>query len=170
MNWIDLHSPIVCNAIAGIINSAFETGLNPAWFEIDSLNKGGFLDSAFSAGTPIDGKLCGEMETPSGKPARTDWFFKGRLNGYMVSSAEDADSPWAIITPAIAVANWYRYAVDVSKSAYCREQVTDYLRFLDAMGKGDYALAEQIQSDGDWDGVSDDGMAQIAISGDWIFG
>jgi hypothetical protein len=151
----------VINAIAVIINSAFETGINPAWFEVDSLNKGGFLDAAFEEGN---------MQTPSGKPAGY-WTIRARLNGDGVAEDEEADSPWITLTPDIALERWYSF-MDKSDehSAGARRVVQSYLNYLEAIDKGDKALAESIFDEHQFDGVSDDGMAQIAIGEDWIFG
>jgi hypothetical protein len=167
---IDLTNPIVTNAIAGIINSAFETGLNPAWFEVKSLNKFGFLDAAFASQTPIDGKMCGGMATPSGKPVRLDWMIECRLNADQVDEKSDADSPWDQLTPYGVIFNWTRFAKDYNNSAYGREVVMSYLRYIQAISNGDYRLAEEIWDNAEPDGVTDDGVTQIAIGGDWIYG
>jgi hypothetical protein len=151
----------VINAIAGIINSAFETGINPAWFEVESLNKGGFLDAAFASH---------DMATPSGKPAGS-WTLRARLNGDQVDEDEDADSPWVTLTPDIVLERWYSFMnTSDDHSAGGRRVVQSYLNYLEAIDKGDPELAEAIFDEHQFDGVSDDGMAQIAIGEDWIFG
>jgi hypothetical protein len=160
----------VTNAIASIINSAFETGISPEWFQVESLNQYGFLDAAFACGTPMGGELSGGMATPSGKPARNDWAIRARLNADWVEDDEEADSPWTIVTAASAFENWQKYSADQNKPVYCREVVNGYLRYLEAIAAADYKLAEEIFDNTQPDGVSDDTMAQIAISGDSIYG
>jgi hypothetical protein len=151
----------VINAIASIINSAFETGINPAWFEVESLNKGGFLDSAFAHG---------DMDTPSGKPAGY-WTLRARLNGYQVAEDEEADSPWVTLTPDIVLERWYSFMNTSDEDRVgARRIVQAYLNYLEAVDTGDEELAEAIFDDQQFDGVSDDGVAQIAIGEDWIFG
>lgn len=169
-NTSALNNLAFTNAIASIINSAFETGISPEWFQVDSLNRDGFLDAAFASGTPIGGELTDGMETPSGKPARIDWAIRARLNADWVADDEEADSPWAIVTAASALENWKKYSADQSNPVYCREVVNGYLRYLDAIAAADYKLAEEIWDNTQPDGVSDDTMAQIAISGDSIYG
>ena len=58
---IDINNIKVTNAIASVINGAFETGLNPAWFEVKSLSKGGFLDAARKAG---DDRMQRDADAP----------------------------------------------------------------------------------------------------------
>ena len=170
LNTASTKNLAVTNAIASIINSAFETGTNPAWFQVESLNRDGFLDAAFACGTPMNGKLSGGMETPSGKPARCDWKIRARMNADWVADDKEADSEWVVVDAYTALLNWKEYAKNTENSAYGRKVVSSYLQYLDAIGTGDYKLAEQIWSDSNWDGSSDDTMAQIAICEEVLYG
>jgi len=167
---IDSTKLVTSLVIAGIINSAFETGINPAWFEVKSMNKGGFLDSAFASPAPIGGELSEGMETPSGKPARADWSIEARLNGYGVEEEEEGDSEWVTLTAEMAVKNVTAFFNNEENSPHPRKVMFAYLNYLEAMNRGDYELAEKIWDDNQFDGESDDGFAQIAICGDWILG
>lgn len=147
--------------VAGIINSGFETGINPAWFEVKSLNKDGFLDAAFAEG---------KLPTPSKKEARADWSFEARMNGDEVDSDEEADSPWTIVTAKKAIAKFKRY-VKKEKSDYAKLRVH---KLLFAIGISETSAVdsevEYIMSSFDFDGVDSDCFAQIAICGDVIYG
>ena len=70
---VDENNILVTNAVASVINSAFETGIAPENYYVKSLNEGGFLDAAFADS---------DMDTPSGKPAKADWTIVGKLEGY----------------------------------------------------------------------------------------
>ena len=154
-NGIDLTNIKVTNAIASVVNAAFETGLNPAWFEVERLNADGFLDAAFADG---------DMETPSKKPAKLDWTLKVRLNedGY--------ESDWKVITPASCVESWEKMSDDTSLKNLSR-RANAYIRYLKALSKGDEDAAEHILfNEYEPDGVHDDALAQYAVADDVIFG
>lgn len=154
---IDLANIKVTNAIASVINSAFETGINPAWFQVKSLNKGGFLDAAFADG---------EMDTPSGKPASTEWVVEYRMN------CEGTKTPWVKVTPAVAVEKWTHYLA-TTKDKFLPTKVHAYLHYLDYMSQKDFdpvVLDNILFNDYEPDGVHDDAMAQIATSGEVMFG
>jgi hypothetical protein len=149
---IDINNIKVTNAIASVINGAFETGINPAWFEVKSLSKGGFLDAAFA------GPECGE--TASGKPAIKDWVVEGRLN------CEGYKSKWTKVTPALAVDEWVKY-VETTKDKFLPTKVDAYLRYLDYLSKPDHdeeRLDNILMQEYEPDGVHDDAMAQIVFS------
>jgi hypothetical protein len=110
------------------------------------------------------------METPSGKPATTDWKIRARMNADWVANDKEADSDWVVVDAYTALLNWKEYAKNTENSAYSRKVVSSYLHYLDAISTGDYKLAEQIWSDANWDGSSDDTMAQIAICEEVIYG
>ena len=154
-NGIDLTNIKVTNAIASVVNAAFETGLNPAWFEVERLNADGFLDAAFADG---------DMETPSKKPAKLNWTLKVRLNedGY--------ESDWKVITPASCVESWEKMSDD-PKLNNLSSRANAYIRYLKALSKGEATKAEHILlNDYEPDGVHDDALAQYAVAGDVIFG
>lgn len=150
---IDLDNIKVTNAIASVVNSAFETGINPAWFEVESLNKDGFLDAAFD-----------DMEPPSGKPQRTNWTLKARLNedGYK--------SKWKVLTAESCVQSWIKMKDD-PELKFLNTKADAYLRFLSALSAGKADVAENILfHEYDPDGVHDDALAQYAIAGEVVFG
>lgn len=152
---IDLDNIKVTNAIAGIINSAFETGLNPAWFEVKSLSKGGFLDAAFADG---------DMKTPSGKPAIKNWTLEARLNedGYK--------SEWVTLTPELAVKRWVAMSTD-KELKVLDKKAKAFLDYLVALSAGLDEKAESILFDEyEPDGVHDDALAQYAIAEEVVFG
>lgn len=152
---INLNSLKVTNAIAGVINGAFETGLNPAWFQVETLNADGFLDAAFDDG---------DLKTPSGKPAKIDWTLKVRLN------YDSYKSKWVTLTPAHAVKQWIKFAKD-KESQFLRTRADAYLRYLVALSKNDDHYADTILFDQyEPDGVHDDALAQYAIAGEVVFG
>jgi hypothetical protein len=150
---IDLDNIKVTNAIASVVNSAFETGLNPAWYEVESLNKDGFLDAAFE-----------DMEPPSGKPQKTNWTLKVRLNydGYK--------SKWKYITPDSCVNSWLKMKDD-PKLKFLNTKADAYLRYLAALSQGKEEVADKILFDEyEPDGVHDDALAQYAVADDVVFG
>jgi hypothetical protein len=150
-------------AIASIINSAFETGLNPAWFEVDSLNKNGFLDAAFASGSS-------PMATPSGKPARADWSIKARLNGDEVDPSEDADTPWNVVTAQSTVRRLKAYVRKQDK-AFPKTRILKYLFYITLLeSELDTESCEDVLLSFNFDGVDDDCFAQIAIGKDVIYG
>lgn len=147
---IDINNIKVTNAIAIVINGAFETGIIPEWFEVKSLSKGGFLDAAFA------GPDC--SETASGKPAIKDWVIEGRLNcdGYL--------SEWTKVTPALAVKEWVKY-VETTQDKFLPTKVDAYLRYLAALSESKDQVAKNILMDEyKPDGVHDDALAQIVFS------
>lgn len=145
-------------AIAGIINSAFETGLNPAWFEVKSLNKDGFLDAAFAE--------C-ELETPSKKPARADWSLVARMNA---NEDEEGDTPFVTVTAKSTLRKLKAY-LKKEKSSYAKIRIMKYLFYINLLESGcSREEANNIRSDFDFDGVDDDCFAQIAVCGDVIYG
>ena len=149
---IDINNIKVTNAIASVINGAFETGINPAWFEVKSLSKGGFLDAAFS-GPSLDA-------TASGKPAIKDWVVEGRLN------CEGHKSKWTKVTPQLAVDEWTKY-VETTEDKFLPSKVEAYLKYLDYMSKpnaDEDRLDSILMDEYEPDGVHDDAMAQIVFS------
>ena len=162
---------IATDAIAGIINSAFETGLNPSWFEVKSLNENGFLDSAFACRMPLEnGNFIEGFDTPSGKPAQLNWTLTARLNADGVNESEEADTDWVTVSAKDIFLRWKSFADNPDKSTYARNVARNYIDYVLKMNDGDYKFAYYIWKEGNWDGVSDDMMAQIAIGGDCIFG
>jgi len=152
---IDLDNIKVTNAIASVVNSAFETGINPAWFEVESLNKDGFLDAAFD-----------DMEPPSGKPQRTNWTLKARLNedGYK--------SKWKVLTAESCVQSWLKMKDD-PELKFLNTKADAYIRYLVALSNPNtpHSVADNILMDEyEPDGVHDDAMAQYAIAGEVVFG
>ena len=158
---IDLNNIKVTNAIAGLINSAFETGLNPAWYQVESLNKDGFHDAAFAESN---------LKTPSGKPPRTNWSVKVRLYD------EDADEPYenldyTVVTPQLAVERWIHFANAVHPS-HLVKKAGAFLYYLELLSRNadkkylDYALLNQYEPDG----VTDDAMVQYILASEVIFG
>lgn len=150
---IDLDKIEVTNAIASVVNSAFETGINPAWFEVESLNKDGFLDAAF----------C-EMDSPSGKPKKTNWTLRARLNydGYK--------SKWKVLTPESCVKSWLAMRSDPSLK-FLNTKADAYIRYLVALSEGKEKVADNILMDEyEPDGVHDDALAQYALADEVVFG
>jgi hypothetical protein len=156
---IDLNNIKVTNAIASVINGAFETGLNPAWFKVESLNKGGFLDASFADS---------ELDTPSGKPPRTDWTLRACLYD---DDSEEEVTKWVDLTPAIAVERWEAY-VSTDKKSALKANVLAYLIYLQLLSiDAEESFRDKVLFD--WynpDGVHDDAMGQIAVGKDVIFG
>lgn len=155
---IDTNNINVTNAIAGLINSAFETGINPAWFKVRSLKAGGFLDAAFADG---------ELPTPSGEKPRTDWTLGACLYD---DDAQENVTAWVELTPEIAVDRWTAY-VSTGENAFTQRVFAFlvYLHLLSVRGSGD--LSETVLME--WyepDGCHDDAMAQIAIGENIVFG
>ena len=161
MNYtIDTNNIIVTNAIAGLINSAFETGLNPAWFQVDSLNANGFLDAAFADG---------DLETPSKKPATTNWSVKVRLWDEDNDEAIN-DLDFTTVTAEFAVKRLNEMSND-KKTSFLRGKADAFLRYLVALQEGDNDMAERILFDQyEPDGVHDDALTQYIVFGDVIFG
>lgn len=157
-------NPLVSAAVASVINSAFETGLNPAWFQVDSLNRDGFLDAAFASG--LGGKLDA---TASGKPLRVDWKLRGRLNedGYK--------SPWREVTAEFAIAQWARMArgeCSAEGTLGCmQEKAAAYLKYLRLLDRGEFAEADEVLFDEyEPDGIHDDALAQYVFADAVVFG
>lgn len=155
---IDTKNIRVTNAVASVINGAFETGLNPAWFEVESLSKGGFLDAAFS-GPDLDA-------TASGKPATTEWTLKARLN------YDGHKSKWVTLTAEEAVKRWVKYATVGKDGEYglSNTKVFEYLMYLSMIPKSPDKANDYMMDTYEPDGVHDDFMAQVAIAEDVIFG
>lgn len=153
---IDLDNIKVTNAIAGVVNGAFETGINPAWFEVKSLSKDGFLDAAFADG---------DLDTPSGKPAKTNWTLEARLN-----DQEGYKSKWVVLTPEHCVKQWVKMSTDKDLK-FLDKKAKAYLDYLVALSDGLEDKAESILFDQyEPDGVHDDALAQYAIAGEVVFG
>jgi hypothetical protein len=154
---IDTNNIRVTNAVASVINGAFETGINPAWFEVKSLNKGGFLDAAFADG---------EMETPSKKPATTQWTLEARLN------YDSFKSKWVTLTAEEAVKRWVKYAMGGKNGEFglSNQKVFDFLMYLSMLPKNPDKANDFMMDTYEPDGVHDDFMAQVAIAEDVIFG
>lgn len=153
---IDLDNIKVTNAIASVINSAFETGLNPAWFQVKSLSEGGFLDAAFADSN---------LETPSGKPAIKDWTLEARLN-----DQEGYKSKWVTLTPKLAVKRWIAMSNDPEVKVLAK-RAKAYIDYLVALSQGLDDKAESILFDEyEPDGVHDDALAQYAIAEEVVFG
>jgi hypothetical protein len=152
---IDLDNVKVTNAIASVVNSAFETGLNPAWFQVDSPNKDGFLDAAFADQS---------LETPSKKPAKTNWTLMARLNDGSYKS------DWVVLTPEHCVKQWIKMSNDKELFVLDRNAKA-YLNYLVLLSKGEEKKAESVLLyDYEPDGVHDDALAQYAIAGEVVFG
>lgn len=150
-------------AIASIINSAFETGINPAWFEVKSLNKDGFLDAAFCSGTS-------PLQPPSGNPPRADWSITARLNADEVNADEEADTEWTTVTAESTLRRLKAY-VQKEKESYPRIRILKYLFYISLLeSEIDYEICEDMLSEFNFDGVDDDCFAQIAIGKDVIYG
>lgn len=148
-------------AIASIINSAFETGLNPAWFEVKSLNKDGFLDAAFTAS---------KLPPPSGNVAKSDWSFVGRLNGNEEPEDEEADTPFVTVTAKSTVRKLKKY-LKKEKSVYAKTRILKYMFYISILeSECDEETADEVLSSFDFDGVDDDCFGQIAVGGDVIYG
>jgi hypothetical protein len=156
---VDTNDIRVTNAIASVINGAFETGINPAWFEVESLSKGGFLDAAF-AGPDLDA-------TASGKPAIKDWTLKARLN------YDSFKSKWVTLTPEVVVERWSKYAFGRKSGGddnIARNKVMEYLMYLSLLSLDADRADDYMMDTYEPDGVHDDFMAQVAIAEEVIFG
>jgi hypothetical protein len=171
---IDTKNIKVTNAIAGVINGAFETGLNPEWYWIESLNKNGFLNAAFADGED-DLTTC---YTPNGHRPKVDWSIRGCLididnfSGCVDGEPLDEERATEIITvtPDYAVEMWNKFAQD-EKQKHLRPKADAYLRYLIALGEGDSEYAQKILFEQyEPDGVHDDALAQYLFAGDVIFG
>jgi hypothetical protein len=156
---IDLDNIKATNAVARVVNSAFETGRNPAWFEVKSLSKGGFIYAAYS------GQAKGfHSLSISGKPAIKEWTLEARLNykGYK--------SPWVTVTAESAVKRWVEMSNDM-KLKFLAKKAKAYLEYLAALSQGDEEKAESVLLvDYKPDGFHDDALAQYAIAGEVAFG
>lgn len=150
-------------AIASIINAAFETGLNPEWFEVDSLSRNGFLDAAFA-----DADLS---PTASGKPPVADWFINARLNADQVPSNKPADTKWNKVTAKVALRRLRRYVKNPKTTAHAKNRILKYLFYIMLL-ESDLPTDDcmDVRSSFDFDGVDDDCFAQIAIGKDVIYG
>ena len=150
---VDENNILVTNAVASVINSAFETGIAPENYHVKSLNEGGFLDAAFADS---------DMDTPSGKPAKADWTIVGKLEGYK----------WTTLTPKLALERWVAYAGNRESNEFSRTKVGMYLTYLAMLSNGfskdscDDFLMNMYEPDG----VHDDFMAQVAFAEDVVYG
>ncbi len=147
--------------VAGILNGALETGLNPNWFQLKhKRSHDGFLDAAFAEGG---------LDTPSGKPAREDWSLTVRMNAN--DEDDDADSPYKRITAKSAVAVWKRYAYGKREmTAHARARFVKLLCVVELHARGLHDDADEILSTFDFDGVDYDCFLQVATCGDVIYG
>lgn len=156
---INLNNIKVTNAVASLINSAFETGLNPAWYYVESLNKDGFLDAAFEDSN---------LETPSGNPAKTTWSFTGCL-----VDCDDPDEQVTepiTVTAAYAVNQWIHMAKNY-RVTHLALRADAYLRYLMAIDENNEVKAEHIlMIQYEPDGVHDDALTQYIFATDVIFG
>lgn len=146
--------------VAGVLNSALETGLNPDWFEIKGRrNLDGFLDAAFAES---------ELKTPSEKPAREDWSITVRMN----ADGDSPDSNWKRITASSAITAWKRYAYGKKSKAseYGRIRFLKLLMVVDLHVRGLHEEADNLRSHFDFDGVDDDCFLQVAVCGNVIYG
>ena len=151
---IDLDNIKVTNAIASVVNSAFEmaTGRNPAWFEFESLNEDGFLDAAFE-----------DMGPTSGKPQKTNWTLRVRLN------YDGHQSEWRVITPESCIQSWIKMKDDPEFELLNRA-ADEYLRYLSALSSGNAEVANKIfVHEYDPTPVHDDALAQYAVADEILF-
>lgn len=148
----------VTNALASLVNSALETGLNPSWYETDQrLNADGLLDASFADS---------DLDTPSGKPARTDWSLRLRLNPDDLGK----ETKYTVITPRLALSRIRRFVKDKSQPDWLRVKASGYLQYLDLLAEGNEAGASDLQADLDFDGVVDDALLQYIVALDIVFG
>lgn len=170
---IDLDNLKVACAIAGQINSAFETGIGN-WYEIDRCGikqkEHSFFIAAFSDNLPSKPELD-KLESGWGKPT-AEWYLKCRLNddGEPVAGK----GGWTLLTPFLAVKRWKRAARTYTEQGIGSLQYTKpyhFLRVLDLMSNGHLEAAEMyLFEQYEPDGVHDDILAQTAIHGEVIFG
>lgn len=148
----------VTNEIASLLNSALESGLNPAWFQTDErLNKNGFIDASFAESG---------FETPSGKPARLDWSFRLRLNPDDLGK----ETKYTVITPALALRRIKRFVKDKKQPDWLRVKAAGFLQQLDFVNEGNKSAADDLQADLNFDGVVSDAILQYIVALDVVFG
>jgi hypothetical protein len=148
----------VTNAIASLLNAATETGLNPAWFEADSsLNDDGFKDAAFADSG---------LETPSGKPARTNWSFRLRLNPEDLGK----ETPYTVITPTLALRRLRKFAKDETQPDWIRSKAVIFLTYLDLLDSAPDLAQTYYDDNVEHDGVVDDALLQYVVALDIVFG
>lgn len=168
---IDLTNPKVTCAIAGQINSAFETGIG-SWFEVNMMGRKqkehSFFIAAFADNLP-NSKSLSPLESDWG-PVTTNWMLRARLN----DDGEPVTKKWTLVTPALAVERWKRAARTYTEEGIASLQYVkpyQYLRVLDLMSNGHGETAEMYLFENyEPDGVHDDILAQVAIHGEVIFG
>lgn len=155
----DLGNIRVTNFIASTINSAFETGIAPQNYTVESLNKDGFLDAAFAES---------DLPTPSGKPAKVDWSLRVMLE----------DCPWVTLTPDKALKNIVKKMVKDSGSGdvngdFSTQKCHDFLlciNYLSSKPFNEDQFDDLLMNTYEPDGVHDDMIAQASIAGEVIFG
>jgi hypothetical protein len=153
-----LNNIKVTNAIASLVNSAIETGLNPAWYETDQrVNANGLLDASFED--------CG-LKTPSGKPARTDWSFRLRLNPDDLGE----ETEYTVITPELVITRLRSFVKDQKQPAWLQVKASGFLQQLDFIAEGNDKAAHELQCELDFDGVVDDALLQYIVALDIVFG
>ena len=147
--------------VAGILNGALETGLNPEWFQLKHRRShDGFLDAAFAEGG---------LATPSGKPSREDWTLTVRMNAD--GDDDSADSPYKRITASSAITSWKRYAYGKRElTAHARARFVKLMCVVELHVRGLHKEADDVLSTFDFDGVDYDCFLQVATCGDVIYG
>lgn len=148
----------VTNALASLVNSALETGLNPSWYETDQrLNADGLLDASFADS---------DLDTPSGKPARTDWSLRLRLNPDDLGK----ETKYTVITPRLALSRLRHFVKDEAQPEWIRVKTIHFLTYLDLLVTSP-AIAKAYYDDNiDFDGVVDDALLQYIVALDIVFG
>lgn len=145
--------------IANVLNGAFETGLNPAWFEVRSLNENGFLDAVWEGKFP-----------KTNAPARSDWSLWARLNADEVAEDEEADTPWTSVTAAVCVERWKAYARRQDLTAHARRRFVILNAAIELHELGLHDEGSELYGNANFDGVDEDCFAQTAIGGEVIYG
>jgi hypothetical protein len=148
----------VTNEIASLLNSALESGLNPAWFQTDErLNKNGFLDASFATSG---------LDTPSGKAPRLDWSFRLRLNPDDLGK----ETKYTVITPKLALSRLRRFTKDKKQPDWLRVKAVGFLQLLEFVEEGNDSAKYDLESDLDFDGVVSDALLQYIVALDVVFG
>lgn len=148
----------VTNAVASLVNSALETGLNPAWFETNqSKNANGMLDASFADS---------ELDTPSGRPPRTDWSFNLRLDPEELGE----ESEYTVITPELVITRLRKFTKDQTQPDWLRVKANGFLQYLDFIAESNTSAAQELQCELDFDGVVDDALVQYIVHLDIVFG
>lgn len=148
----------VTNAIASLVSSALETGLNPAWFETDqSKNANGMMDASFADSG---------LDTPSGKAPKTDWSFNLRLNPDDLGK----ETEYTVITPTLVITRLRKFVKDQTQPDWLRVKANGFLQYLDFIAEGNKDAASDLQAELDFDGVVDDALVQYIVALDIVFG